>query len=103
MGVKTLNLPNLKLLVTKLIDDAIAVGGSDELILERNYYWSIPGGELYATRDKPQALDVGSVWDDAEFLSAAMNDQERIHHLLLSHVVPLLTYLAERDFLDVPS
>ncbi len=95
---------NQKILKVETIRDvfeqvalAIEQGFGEEVALDENFYWQVPGDDLFRIGETPARMDVGSLWDDASFLATAEKENVGAAGLLLiDHLAPLLVYIASR-------
>ena len=90
MEDRKINVTALKDLLVRVLRQ---IDAGSTISVDRNYYWSIPEDRVYEMREKPPDFDVGSLWDDLEFVKQALNDPELNSALLLDHIIPLLTYV----------
>jgi hypothetical protein len=97
MAEGSIDLRSLKLLVDAALDRLISEGGSNELVVnpERNLYWDLPPRTLFDTSKRPGEFDVGSVLDDAGFVSVAAASPGPTAIYSLVHAAPILRYIAE--------
>ncbi|GAA5077987.1 hypothetical protein GCM10025759_24630 [Lysobacter panacisoli] len=65
--------------------------------IDEDFYWELDVDSLFNTSERPEAAGLGSLVDDWGFVQAASADPSQAVGLLLSHVAPLLTYLAIRE------
>ena len=91
-----LKIEELRIVIQRIFDLAQNNFGVTEVVLENNYYWSIPEKDLFLIDSNPKQLDVGSLLDDWEFVRNAYEDADQAIPLLLTHVAPLLTALATK-------
>lgn len=94
MESKKINILHLRDLLVRVLNDVNREVG-EALAIDHNFYWSIPEGDSYKMEAKPQEFDVGSLWDDIEFMEGAVNNPDLNNVLLLDQLIPLLNYLSE--------
>lgn len=80
-------------LIFNYIEDDL---GIFEVELSENYYWDAPDDALYSVDKKLDAFDVGSLYDDLEFLTPLLDNSDEAFALMLVHVAPLLRYIAKK-------
>lgn len=85
---------SLRAVVNSILDFVERDLGRSEVVLNRNFYWSISDDVLYTMESKPHELDVGSLADDWDFVLSAFEDRDQALPLVLIHVAPLLRALA---------
>jgi len=90
----TVNVDVLRDVTNRIFDFIERDLGLKSVDLRNNFYWSISDDALYAMDNKPQELDVGSLVDDYDFVSAAHGDPSQAIPLVLMHVAPLLKWLS---------
>jgi len=58
--------------------------GDAEVLLDRDYYWSIPADQIYDVEKPPANLDIGQISECLDWLSALADDPERAltYHLV---------------------
>lgn len=96
MGGHGIRLEDCKTLINGILDRAIEEHG--EFVLpDQNYYWIISNDDLFDMRNRPQVSEVGSLFDDIDFLNSAVETEGGAHSVLIPHVVGLLNFLLHRD------
>ena len=85
---------DLKLIVDAILTHITDDLGKDEIELTRDFYWEIPEDRLYLLEEDPSGFTMGNLLDDLEFLKPLLSDREQAVSLMLSHVAPLLRYIA---------
>jgi len=65
----------------------------DVVRLTEDYYWDVPSDRLYDMANRPAELDTGQLYDDWEFLSHILQDEDQAVSLMLIHLAPLLRYI----------
>ncbi len=52
--------------------------------LEHDYYWSVPGDELYDVPNEPSALTIGQLSESWQHLESLLADEDRVvgYHLV---------------------
>ena len=81
--------------ITAAIFKKAQEAGVDEVELDEDYYWFVPRESIYdiSTGDKPQDLDLGSLFDD--YCTAKDSYKEEILVIYnLKHLSSILRYLS---------
>lgn len=63
--------------------------------VEKRYYWEISEDELRNMDKTPPVQEVGSLWDDWEFIQQLDRNHSNLTVLSLSQVAPILQFFAE--------
>ena len=100
MKKDTIDLEALKTFIAQALDDLIMMNKSKVLNIDtdQDNYWELAGAAMFEVGTRPEALDVGSLRDDVDFLNLAMSQRRGgtppdIYSLV--HAAPLLRYIAE--------
>lgn len=64
--------------------------------LDADYYWDVPGKDIYNTYDEPEKLDIGQLSEDYELLCTAYKGGYLVQHNFRK-VASLLRYLSEKS------
>ena len=91
-----IKLEDCKILINEIIDAVIAEHG-EFVSPDQNFYWIISGADLFDMGEQPQVSEVGSLFDDIDFLNAAVASEGRAHSTLIPNLVGLLNFIAHRD------
>lgn len=89
-----IELRQLRDVINKLFDHIIATRGVSKVELGPNFYWNVPEDDLYKVENKPLELDIGSLEDDWEFVSALLKTDEPVAYQF-TEVAPLLRRIGE--------
>jgi len=97
MASKTLKLETLRNVLEQVVL-AVEQQFGNEVPLDENFYWQVADEDLFQLADTPKKMDVGSLWDDVNFLASAEREGVGAAGLLLiDHLAPLLVYIASRS------
>ena len=99
-------LEKLKYVVVKLIEAYGEQAKTEVLnISDADFYWSIPLNQMLVENGVAPEPDIGSLWDDWEFLESMIRDDSYDVCLMMWHVYPLLAYMTLKVINDgiVPS
>lgn len=70
------SLPELRRVFDVLIDHLEAVTKNDSVVLDKDYFWSIPPDERYDVYNTPADLTIGQLSDSWEFLKTPLADPD---------------------------
>ena len=68
--------------VAEEVLDHIATEFGDSIVLEHDYFWSIPGAEVFDVTRQPLSLTVGQVSESLEFLQSTDPKQRLAYELV---------------------
>jgi hypothetical protein len=94
-NIKSINLRELQQATNRLFDHIIKTRGVESIELRQNFYWSTPTEQFYDVKNDPKQLDVGSLYDDWEFVQSLTRDETEPVAFQLTEVAPLLRYIGE--------
>ncbi|MGV7208681.1 hypothetical protein ACLB1G_12585 [Oxalobacteraceae bacterium A2-2] len=89
-----IHLPDLKQAIDAIFLHMTEVLNIDHVPLDQDYYLNIPRQLLYEAGDHCPPLEVGSLFEDLDFINKVSRNKEDAVSLMLVHVAPLLRYLA---------
>lgn len=96
MAGHRISLEDCRILINEILDSTIEEYG-EFVHPDQNYYWMISGDDLFNMRDQPQVSEVGSLFDDIDFLEVAVASEGKTPSTLIPSLVGLLNFLAYRD------
>jgi hypothetical protein len=94
-SVKSVDLRELQSVINRILEHIIETKGVKRIDLKKDFYWTIPTEGLYQMEEEPKQLDVGSLYDDLEFVRGLTNIENDPVAYQLTEVAPLLRYLGE--------
>ena len=93
MGAITIDLRDLQKITNRLFDHIIKTRGTTSVELRSDSYWQVPIDRQFDMSSGPMELDVGSLHDDWEFVSAFLAESEEPTVFSFTELAPLLNYL----------
>ena len=69
----TFSLADIKLLISKQIDELIKEHG-DEIELKEDYYWTQSNNDIYKIYQDPEEPTLGSLVDDLKYIKRGYNE-----------------------------
>lgn len=90
-----INLVELKYIINRLFDHIIETRNMKNCELDEDYYWNIPTSEVYQIYNNPSKINIGSLYDDWEFLSKILDTEDQPAANQLTELAPILRYLGE--------
>jgi hypothetical protein len=94
-NIKSINLRELQQATNRLFDHIIKTKGVESVELRQNFYWSTPTDQFYDVKNNPAQLDIGSLYDDWEFVQSLTRGEAEPVAFQLTEVAPLLRYIGE--------
>jgi hypothetical protein len=94
-NINSINLRELQQATNRLFDHIIKTRGVENVELRQNFYWSVPAEQLYDVKNNLKQPDVGSLYDDWEFVRSLTQDATEPVAFQLTEVAPLLRYIGE--------
>jgi hypothetical protein len=94
-NINSINLRELQQATNRLFDHIIKTKGVECVELRQNFYWSVPAEQLYDVKNDLKQPDVGSLYDDWEFVQSLTQDATEPVAFQLTEVAPLLRYIGE--------
>ena len=91
----TIDLVELRAVVNRLLDHIIETRGVRAVEIRDETYWTVPWPEVRAADSTPGELDVGSLADDWELLSALLDEGAEPVAYQLTELAPLIRYIGE--------
>ena len=98
-----IDLLELRSVTLRLLDHLIETRGVACVALDENFYWSVPSDVVFRTETMPAQLDVGSLADDWEFVSALLKPDVSPVAYQLTELAPLLAYIGEKLSVELAS
>jgi hypothetical protein len=71
---QTISLADLRAITAKLLDHLAEVRG-EAVSIPHDYFWSIPGDQLYDVYSDPHDLEVGQLFESWDFLRANLTGE----------------------------
>ena len=94
-NINSINLRELQQATNRLFDHIIKTRGVENVELRQNFYWTVPTEQLYDVKNDLKQPDVGSLYDDWEFVQSLTQDTTEPVAFQLTEVAPLLRYIGE--------
>lgn len=94
---RMLELRKLKEAIDRVFDEVFDHLQVEELCLVEDYYFELSQDDRYNIVNNPLCYQLGSLFDDLDFVLAALEDGDSIPPIILIHIAPLLQYLGEYD------
>ncbi|MET8331424.1 hypothetical protein [Streptomyces sp. NPDC005181] len=62
----------------------VEASAGSTVTLEHDYFWSVPGDELYEVHNEPRAITIGQLSESWQHLEGLLADEDRVvsHHLV---------------------
>ena len=92
----SINLEELRDVVNAIFDHLTKDLGLSNVELSENFYQEVPASCLYEAGQEFVVPDVGSLFDDLEFLAPLVKDRSQAVSLMFMHVAPLLRFIAQK-------
>jgi hypothetical protein len=93
---KSINIAELRVIVDAILSHIEEDMGIKEVDLTEDYYWNFVDEVAYMGEVEQDAMTVGSLYADLEFLLPLLSNKEQAFPLMLVHVAPLLRYLSTK-------
>lgn len=93
---KTLKIAELRQIINSIFSHIENDLGIKEVELTEDYYWNIADEVLYMGDNIEGEVTVGSLHADLDFLHPLLRDKGQAFPLMLTHVAPLLRFMAMR-------
>ena len=93
--MKEINLVQLQAAINQILDYLTKQKGVQAVALEKDMYWNVPTDALYFVDKQPSELDIGSLYDDWEFVQANTIGASEAVPLQLTEIATLLRYIGE--------
>ncbi|MDH5668633.1 MAG: hypothetical protein OEY86_11530 [Nitrospira sp.] len=90
-----IQIDQLRKIANKLFDHIENDLGIEKFVLDKNFYWDMDSKQLYDVETTP-TLNMGSLYDDWEFVSSLLEKDSAPVSLSLTELAPLLRYLGEK-------
>jgi len=98
LELQNVSLEELRKIINSIFDHIIHDLSVPVVSLDtsKNLYWNIPSNELFDVGNIPSEIDIGSLYDDWEFLQSVLKSSDNGVALMLLHVAPILRYIGEK-------
>lgn len=90
-----IRIEQLREIANKLLNHIENDLGIEKVVLDKNFYWDMDSKQLYDVETTP-ALNMGSLYDDWEFVSSLLEKDAAPVSLSLAELAPLLRYIGEK-------
>ncbi|MFZ6640859.1 hypothetical protein ACO0LL_14020 [Undibacterium sp. TC4M20W] len=90
----SINIAELRSIINSILSHVEDDLQLKEVELTEDYYWAMPDDSLHAILEDAKEPNIGSLCEDLEFSKHILNDKTHAFPLMLTHVAPLLQYLA---------
>lgn len=94
-----IKIQELREAVDLLLND-IASSGQTEIVIDKDYYWSIKSTERYDPYNTPSDLTLGQLSQDVIETAALVRNPQIMHNQHLSWVSAILVYIAEKSVIE---
>ncbi|MFF0298850.1 hypothetical protein ACFYS8_20815 [Kitasatospora sp. NPDC004615] len=80
----SISLADLRKSFDVLLSRVEAAAAGDSVLLDKEYFWSVPSDALYDVARDPEILTIGQLSESWQHLTALLADQDRAtgHHLV---------------------
>jgi hypothetical protein len=90
-----IKISELRMVVNRIFDHIENELGQRIISLSQDDYWELGQIDRYDFTKDPSRHEVGKLYDDWEFLSAILTDENNSVPYMLVHLAPLLRFIGE--------
>jgi hypothetical protein len=91
-----IKISDMRLVINRILDHIEHDLGLTAVKLSQDSYWEVSYNQRYDFTKTPTDYDHGQLYDDWEFLTSILKDNDQAVSLMLIHAAPLVRWLGEK-------